>query len=337
MLDNAKQLIKILVRGQTNLIKFALISLPVILVFVFYSLFMTQNIVNAFEKHMYKSYFGIFGDLQLVSEVSFLEALYQSPKLAHLKRSYRVTAKTVLLFEGESTNVLKGVDIIAYEQDYLSEKFAETHHYRKGSLILSAVAFNQLGADKNPIKSIYNPINKLTAGFERQVVVDFGFLGSQPIVVMSIKDFQKLKLETLAFNQVEFNGLTSSNIIEIENLANSLLKEGFASDYQIINQKTLTQEARNVFEMIEFFRYVFFFILISVCFTIYFLAIKLLMNTKKVSLTILECLGMPKFKIIFTLLNVIMLVTLLCLILSYLLAAFSTESLLFFMGIPASI
>jgi hypothetical protein len=345
VLEHSIQLLKILSRGQSKFIRLALLSLPLILIIVFYSFFITQNLVDAFEKHMHKSYFGVFGDLQLVSTPGLLEEVYNAPELKHLNRSYRISTQSVLLFEADKKDVLKGVKLLAYETDYLINKFnseSDLRGYQSASIILSAVVFNQLDAGNYQIKSIFNPLTKSSANFNQQMKLDFGFLGSEPIVVMSLVDLQKLfsnnKREDnadgkLSYNQIEFNGLNEQDIALVKHVASSALTLGLANDYQLINQKALTQESRLIFARINYFKAAFFFILISISFAIYLMALKLLLNTKREALTILQCLGVSNTRIVMTLVLLIFVVTCLCLFLAQQLALLSTAEFIKFVGI----
>ena len=365
MIEHSIQLLKVLSRGQSRFIRVALVTLPLVLTFVLYSFFITQNLVDAFEKHMHKSYFGVFGDLQLLSSPALLNAVYNAPELASLNRSYRVSTQSVLLFESQTKDVLKGVNILAYETNYLINKFNSENvaeNYQEGTIILSTVVFNQLNAGEHMVKAIFNPLTKQTARFNQQMRLDFGFLGSQPIIVMSLADLQKLytkksptllsghlnrssntitsnksidknTTKTLSYNQIEFNGLSATDIDVVKRVANRILKQGVATDYQLINQKTLTQESRRVFSRVNAFKSAFFFVLISISFAIYFLALRVLLNTKKEALSILQCLGVSNHSIVMTLIFVIAVVTFVCLLLAQQLALLSTASFIQFIGI----
>lgn len=324
-------------------------SLPVILVFVFFAFFTTQSLVSSFESHMHKSYFGVFGDLQLESESALLMAVYQAPELAHLNRSYRVSSKAVYLFQGEGRDVLKGVDVIAYDDAYLVSKFKQedivyvsnSSRLKKpksddssaSRLILSAVTYNQMGGLDNRINGIYNPQNQLRVSFDSLGVVDFGFLGNKPYIVMNIPALQALNTQDIVFNQVEFNGLKPADITKIDLVANRFLAQGLARDYQIINKKRLTQEARSVFETIDFLRHVLFFVLLSISIIIYYLAIKLLLNSKQSSLKVLEYLGISRFDIHMNLIGFLFVVFVFCLIVGEQFAVIFSEQINDIVGI----
>jgi hypothetical protein len=298
---------------------------------------------------MHKSYFGVFGDLQLESESVLLKAVYQAPELSHLNRSYRVATKAVYLFEGESRNVLKGVDVIAYESTYLVNKFKQDEVYflpntnpsntikvgngSVSSVILSAVTYNQVGHIENRIKGIFNPLTQLNVSVDNLGVVDFGFLGNKPYIVMNIGDLQALNTQAIVFNQVEFNGLKPSDIKKIEAVANRFLAQGLARDYQIINKKRLTQEARNVFETVDFLRNILFFVLLSIGVIIYYLAVKLLLNSKKASLNVLEHLGISRFDIHLNLIAFLFVIFVFCLIVGEQFALLFSEHLKVIVGI----
>ena len=330
MLENSKQLAKLLIRGQTRLIKVSLIALPLILLFIFYGFFTTQNLVVAFEKQLHKSYFGLFGDLQIASQPALLEAIYRAPEFVHLERSFRINTKSVFLFEGELQKVLKGVEVIGYEDDYFKTKFAS---HKSNHLILSSVAFNQLGGDQNKVLSIFNPLNKKSLEVAHQTVLDFGFLSSNPIIVMSMTDLQRLYVNPLFFNQIEFNGLNSDEIQFIETVSNRLLRQGLATDYQLINPKKLTQEAREIFGTVNLFKNAFFILMALISLSIYFLAIKLLLNSKAESLKIIEYLGISRYEIGFNLVLLILVSCFICLILGQQLAFLSNDAITDFVGI----
>lgn len=324
MISHSKSIFKLLLRGQTRLIKVSLLSLPLVLTLVFFGFFVTQNLVQAFEKQMHKSYFGLFGELQIASESEFLKAIASSPELAHLSMSYRATHQSVYLFELADRNVLKGVNLIAYQAHYLDKKFNahnedtnqafNSDHSTKGvspgelieeghmPLIISSVVANQLAVNQEPIESIYHPKTKISVAFNQQRVEDFGFLGAKPIIVMSMQALSKLNAQEIKVNQLEFSQLGEGDLERIEKVANQLMLKGLAQDYQIINPKTLSHEAKQVFETIKLFKNLFFFVLLVICTLIYVFALKLLLNTKKTSIGILECLGVSRYQIILNLL-----------------------------------
>ena len=82
--------------------------------------------------------------------------------------------------------------------------------------------------------------------------------------------------------------------LNIEVFANNSLLQGLANDYQIINPKELTQEARSVFSKVNVFKNLFFLTLVIIGLAIYSLAMKLLLNSKSTSLKVIECLGMSR-------------------------------------------
>lgn len=306
MLRNIAIIFTLLIRGQTRLIKVALLALPVILLIVFFSMFISQDLLSSFERHMEKSFFGVFGELQVAASPPFLEQLYQDPSLAQLQRSYRLTHKTVLLFEGDSRSVLKGVDVIAYEADYLRSKFpavdnpegeTDTIGYQPGTLILSSVIYNQLGGISNAVHAIFNPADDLRVSFNGYRVVDFGFLGSKPIVVMSLGDLQKLKSATMHFNEVEFSHVDDADIDNIKALSERLMLKKLTNNYTVINPLTLTREARSVFETVSMFKNLLSGFLILVSLVILWLALKLLLASKSASLQIIECIGISRIEI----------------------------------------
>lgn len=324
MLVHSRQLFKLLIRGQTRLVKTSLLCLPLILIFIFMGYFTTQNLLQAFEKQMHNSYFGVFGELQIASQKPFLEAIAKAPALSHLDSSFRVTKKAVYLFKGSRREILKGVEVIAYRSDYLTSKFIKEPKVQTAQkiivgsnrlpglqgndsdaklevLILSSVVANQLDSQENHLQSIFNPKSKLNVLIENQSIIDFGFLGAKPIIVMAIKDLVKLNGKEVQVNQLEFNQLGKNDIELIETVANKLMLQGKGHDYQIINPKELNQEAQQVFSNINIFKDVFFVFLIVICCVIYFLAIKLLFNAKQQSLTILEYLGISRFHIVLNL------------------------------------
>ena len=345
MLDNTQLLFKLLVRGQSRLVKTSLSVLPIILVFVFLGFFTSHSVMKHFEKYMQQSYFGVFGNLQLAANSTFLSALYQAPELIHLNRSFRVANKMVLLFEGETRQVLKGVDVIAYEAEYLASKLASidssklffkevssSHTSAENVLVLSSVVYHQLGSN-NPMIRLFNPNTKQALDIENKIVLDFGFLGSKPIVMMTTDMLQTLIKKPLTYNQIEFNGIDNLDIRLIESIADQLIKQGVANDYQLINPKTLSQEASLVFDKLALFKYGFFFIMSAISVAIYSLAINLLLNTKHKSLGILECLGVSRIEIWVSLTLFVLFVFALCLFISSRLFKLLEPHVLLFLGL----
>ena len=342
MLGNTQLLFKLLMCGQSRLIKMALLVLPLILVFVFFGFFTSHNVMKHFEKYMQQSYFGVFGNLQLASNPEFLTALHQVPELSHLNFSFRITNKMVLLFEGDTRQVLKGVDVIAYEANYLASKLqvidasaspVTGQGLAEHRLILSSVAYHQLGSSDNKVMRIFNPNTKQTLNIDESLVLDFGFLGSKPIVMMTTKMLQSLTKKPLAYNQVEFNGIDNLDISLIESVADRLLRQGVASDYQLINPKKLSQEASLVFDKVTLFKYGFFFILSLISAAIYLLAINLILNAKHKSLGILECLGVSRLEIWMSLVLFALFAFSLCLFISWLLSRLFGPQILVFLGL----
>lgn len=343
MRQNIVLILTLLMRGQTRLIKVALLALPVILLTVFFSVFIAHDLLSSFERHMEKSFFGVFGELQVAASPPFLQQLYGDPSVAKLQRSYRLTHKTVLLFEGESRSVLKGVDVIAYEADYLRSKFpaadnmapsSYSNGYQPGTLILSSVAYNQLGGNENEVHAIINPADKRRVEFTDYRVIDFGFLGAQPIVVMSLEELQALKSTSMHFNEVEFNHVDDADINTIKALSERLMLRKLTNSYAIINPQTLTSEARNVFETVAMFKNLLSGFLILVSLVILWLALKLLLASKYASLQIIECIGVSRLEIGIAIALAIFMTTVITLLMGQQLALMLASYIKFVIGIP---
>ncbi len=343
MLRNIAIIFRLLRRGQTRLIKIALLALPLILLIVFFSMFVAKDLLSSFERHMETSFFGVFGELQVASAPPFLEKLYQDPSVDKLQRSYRLTHKTVLLFEGDDRSVLKGVDVIAYEAEYLRSKFpaldnqdqqSDTSGYQPGTLILSSVVYNQLGGSNNPVNAIFNPADNLRVSFTGYRVVDFGFLGARPIVVMSLDDLQALKIDTMHFNEVEFSHVDDADINNIKALAERLMLSKLTNSYTVLNPLTLTSEARTVFETVSMFKNLLSGFLILVSLVILWLALKLLLASKYASLQIIECIGISRLEIGTAITLVIFMTTIITLLLGQQFAMMLASYIKLLIGIP---
>jgi len=341
-------------RGQTRLIKASLLALPIILLTVFFSVFISQDLLSSFERHMERSFFGVFGGLQVSSTPDFLARLHDDPALAKLDRSYRLSSKHVLLFQGHSRNVLKGVDVIAYDADYLQTKFdssvdspvvsTPTSSSSTGAnvldvslfrtLYLSSVVYNQLGGKDNAVLAIFNPADERKVEFDKVEIVDFGFLGSQPVVVMSLADMQTLTKADIEFNQVEFSHVSKADIDNITQLSAQLMLAKVARNYVIINPQTLTHEARGVFGIVTVFKNVLVGFLLCVSIAILWLALKLLLASKRTSLQIIECIGINRTEIAATIVFLIIVVSFVTLLLGQQLSIMLANQLKLMMGIP---
>ncbi len=189
--DRALLIARIMLTGQTRLIRLTTFSIPLVFLFVFYAYLGASSVLNRFEHYMEQSFVGIMGQVQVSSPSrDFLTALQQVPVLSGVSNSLRLESKSLLHIGTAQLDLVKGITLLTYEDDYLQNKFSDLHSQQ---VIMSRVLANQLGiTEMNTELTLMVPSVKVKKTFATIYLVDFGFLTSDQIVIISQQQYQTL-------------------------------------------------------------------------------------------------------------------------------------------------
>lgn len=283
----------LLVAGEARLIRTCLYAIPLIFCIIFYSFQLGSKIITYFESYMEESYIGTMGELTLSTpSSSFVSELYQDAEQASLNVSKKFSVKSLVGIKTSDQSIIKGLDVLVYDSGYLASKF-DGLTSPGSSLIISSVVAKQLGlTEQNTPISLYDPQRKQEVSFSHVLIVDLGFLRSDPVIIISAINYEKLIGEVIKYNQLEFHRLPLFGQKKVEDLARYRFNQGTFSSYKITDTQSLTSEHQEVFGALNWLSYVLFIILILLNFLLSVLAVNTVLKAKKNAIHTMKLLGM---------------------------------------------
>ncbi|MGF1763190.1 hypothetical protein [Aliivibrio kagoshimensis] len=289
--DRALLIARIMLAGQTRLIRLTTYSIPLVFLFVFYAYLGASSVLNRFEHYMEQSFVGIMGQVQVSSPSrDFLTALQQVPVLSGVSNSLRLESKSLLHIGTEQLDLVKGITLLTYEDDYLQNKFSDLDSQQ---VIMSRVLANQLGiTEMNTELTLMVPSVKVKKTFSTIYLVDFGFLTSDPIVIISQQQYQTLFGVPPKFNQLEFSGLSTSAVDKLRRTIDDHFTNSQSLSYKVVDVKALTSEHSQIFSNLQHFKIVLFGFLLGLCCAVFYVAVRMLMVAKQNALEVMQLLGM---------------------------------------------
>lgn len=242
---------------------------------------------------MEESYIGTMGELTVTSpSSSFISELHQDAKHATLNVSKKFSIKSLVGIKTKQQNLIKGLDVLVYEADYIASKFDDIT-VPDSSLIVSSVVAKQLGLTDQDIQiSLYDPQRKEEVSFRQILFVDLGFFTSEPVIILSTNSYERLTGEALKYNQLEFHKLPLLGQKKVEALASSRFSKGTFSSYKIVDTQSLTNEHQEVFLALNWLSYLLFIILILLNLLLSVLAVNTVLKAKKNAIHTMKLLGM---------------------------------------------
>lgn len=290
-LDRALLIARIMLAGQTRLIRLTTYAIPLVFLFVFYAYLGSSSVLNRFESYMEQSFVGIMGQVQVSSPSrEFLKKLQQAPVLSAVSNSMRLESKTVFNIYTDQLNLIKGVTLLVYQDDYLQDKFSDLTSQQ---LIMSRVLANQLGiTDTKTELTLMVPSVKVKKTFSTLYMVDFGFLTSEPIVIIPEQQYQALFGEPPKFNQLEFSDLSVQAVDNLKSTIDGHFANSQSLSYKVVNVKALTTEHSQIFSNLQHFKLVLFTFLLGLCCAVFYVAMRMLMVAKQSALEVMQLLGM---------------------------------------------
>lgn len=285
--------LRLLSAGEARLIRLCLYAIPVIFCIIFYSFLLGNKVLSYFENYMQESYVGVMGELTINSPSSaYINALYVDSLKAGFQVSQKLTHKSLFALQSKHLSLVKGFQVYVYKSDYLKSKFDLTADL-DNTLIISSIVAKQLALQEHSVPLFLSDPhinNKLE--IKQLKVVDLGFLTSEPIIMLSAKQYQQLQGKAVNFQQLEFHQLPPFAKRQIENLAQSRFLQGQYSSYKIIDTKNLSREHEAVFNALHWLAYIIFATLVMLNLLLSVLAVKTLLSAKKSAIHTLQLLGM---------------------------------------------
>ena len=323
-LDRALLIARIMLAGQTRLIRLTTYSVPLVFLFVFYAYLGSSSVLNRFESYMEQSFVGVMGQVQVSSPSrDFLKKLQQAPVLSAVSNSMRLESKTVFNIHTEQLDLIKGVTLLVYQDDYLQNKFSDLTSQQ---LIMSRVLANQLGiTDTKTELTLMVPSVKVKKIFSTIYLVDFGFLTSEPIVIIPEQQYQTLFGEPPKYNQLEFSDLSVQAVDNLKSTIDDHFTNSQSLSYKVVDVKALTTEHSQIFSNLQHFKLVLFTFLLGLCCAVFYVAVRMLMVAKQSALEVMQLLGMTLTELWVYVLSLSSLFTLLLYFVAYLSWTFTEQ------------
>lgn len=278
------------------LLRLSLYLSAVIAVFVFALGFFSTNFLDTFEASIEKGYFGLLGDFQVqLDNPDLLDQIRNARETAPFVQSFRYEQPHGLTLQAQGAPLNLFVTLLAYEDEYLQQKF-ETGGTSDDDVFISSVLGKQLGIEsENRVNITFPQVGDrvpvpFTSTFN---VVDLGFFEQRPIIIFPLSALESVPNFSFskAVASIEYSGLGESEKADVRALVDRVWESSSAALYKVIDRLKLANSASEIQSTINLVHIVLLSAMLLITALFVWQCLGLILASKEESLMILYFVG----------------------------------------------
>ncbi len=295
-MNTNKTILKLFYKSSGWLLKFSFWALPIALFFSISSFLFIDNLLSSYEKYLINSYIGAQGRVSIESSnTNLINGLVDFSIKNNLLFSNKKQYKANVVLKSTNTQITKYAKFIILNKDYLEKKFKQTS-LNNHTIFINTVFLKSMGSlDIKEFSQIYFDDKDRVFSISKIIDIDTGFLGSEPIIYISIPFAKELfgDLKQSKKN-IEFLDIDEEKITKIKKVTTELSKKFKVLEYKIYDLLIDTKATKDFFLKVNVIQLGISSLLFILSLGVILLSISVSIEFKKNSLKILQLIGMSK-------------------------------------------